>query len=161
MEIVKNEKCNNSVTITTSELTEFRNSKLPVITGSLWTYIPDKNLFLTRGYTSRAGNTYYQVIQASERLIVCYDIGEGYKHTFLNGIKIFGWNGRIPQLICSRKWGGLEWKIFNEKFAKSQTKLMLKNHIKTQLLLSGKYADEQNLLSMSESMINSLYRKIA
>lgn len=38
---------------------------------------------------------------------------------------------------------------------------MLKNHIKTQLQLSGKYADEQNLLSMSESMINSLYRKIA
>lgn len=38
---------------------------------------------------------------------------------------------------------------------------MLKNHIKAQLQLFGKYADEQNLLGMSESMINSLYRKIA
>lgn len=161
MEIVKNEKCSNNVTITTSELTEFRNSKLPVITGSLWTYIPDKNIFLTRGYTSRAGNTYYQVIQASERLIVCYDIGEGYKHTFLNGIKIFGWSGRTPRLICSRKWGGSEWIKFNENFARLQTKIMLKDHMATQLQLSGKYADEQNLLSMSESMINSLYRKIA
>ena len=67
---------------------------LPALSGSSLTYNPEKNVFLTLGYTSAAGNTYYKAIRFSNRLAVYYHIGEGYAHTFLNGITLFAWNGQ-------------------------------------------------------------------
>ena len=67
---------------------------LPALSGSSLTYNPEKNVYLTLGYTSAAGNTYYKAIRLSDRLAVYYHIGEGYAHTFLNGITLFAWNGR-------------------------------------------------------------------
>ena len=58
---------------------------LPALSGSSLTYNPEKNVYLTLGYTSTAGNTYYRAIRFSDRLAVFYHIGEGYAHTFLNG----------------------------------------------------------------------------
>lgn len=59
---------------------------LPALSGRSLTYNPEKNVYLTLGYTSAAGNTYYKAIRLSDRLAVYYHIGEGYAHTFLNGI---------------------------------------------------------------------------
>lgn len=59
---------------------------LPALSGSSLTYNPEKNVFLTCGYTSAAGNTYYKAIRISDRLAVYYNIGQGHTHTFLNGI---------------------------------------------------------------------------
>ena len=67
---------------------------LPALSGSSLTYNPEKNVYLTLGYTSTAGNTYYKAIRLSDRLAVYYHIGEGYAHTFLNGITLFAWNGQ-------------------------------------------------------------------
>ena len=41
---------------------------LPALSGSSLTYNPEKNVFLTCGYTSAAGNTYYKAIRISDRL---------------------------------------------------------------------------------------------
>ena len=54
---------------------------LPALSGSSFTYNPEKNVYLTLGYTSAAGNTYYKAIRLSDRLAVYYHIGEGYAHT--------------------------------------------------------------------------------
>ena len=58
---------------------------LPALSGSSLTYNAEKNVYLTLGYTSAAGNTYYRAIRLSDRLAVYYHIGQGYAHTFLNG----------------------------------------------------------------------------
>lgn len=61
---------------------------LPALSGSSLTYNAEKNVYLTLGYTSAAGNTYYRAIRLSDRLAVYYHIGQGYAHTFLNGITL-------------------------------------------------------------------------
>ena len=61
---------------------------LPALSGSTLTYNAEKNVFLTQAYTSLANNTYYKAIRVSDRLAVAYNIGEGYKYTFLNGITL-------------------------------------------------------------------------
>ena len=40
---------------------------LPALSGSSLTYNPEKNVFLTLGYTSAAGNTYYGALRLSKR----------------------------------------------------------------------------------------------
>ena len=67
---------------------------LPALSGSSISYNPEKNVYLTLGYTSAAGNTYYRAIRLSKRLAVYYHIGEGYARTFLNGITLFCWDGQ-------------------------------------------------------------------
>lgn len=61
---------------------------LPALSGSSLTYNLEKNVYLTLGHTSAAGNTYYKAIRLSNRLAVYYHIGEGYAYTFLNGITL-------------------------------------------------------------------------
>ena len=63
-------------------------SALPALSGSSVTYNAQNNIYLTNGYTSAAGNTYFQGIRLSDRIIVKYDIGQGYAHTFLNGVQV-------------------------------------------------------------------------
>ena len=78
---------------------------LPALSGSSLTYNPEKNMFLTPGYTSAAGYTYYKAIRLSDRLAVYYHIGEGYAHTFLNGITLFAWNGQKANIIAQKFLG--------------------------------------------------------
>ena len=47
------------------------------------------NAFLSTGYTSSAGNTYFNSIRVAEGILIKEDIGNGYKYAFLNGIKIY------------------------------------------------------------------------
>ena len=51
---------------------------LPALSGESLTYNAAKNVYLTLGYTSAAGNMYYQAVRFSNRLAVYYDIGQGY-----------------------------------------------------------------------------------
>lgn len=45
---------------------------LPALSGSSLTYNAEKNVYLTLGYTSAAGNTYYRAIRLSDRLAIYY-----------------------------------------------------------------------------------------
>ncbi len=47
------------------------------------------NAFITNGHTSFAGNTYIGVLRFAEGIIIKEDVGEGYAHTFLNGLRIY------------------------------------------------------------------------
>lgn len=78
---------------------------LPALSGNSLTYNAEKNVLLTLGYTSTAGNTYYKAIRLSNRLVVYYDLGQGHTHTFLNGITLFAWNGDKANIIAKKSWG--------------------------------------------------------
>lgn len=132
---------------------------LPALSGSSLTYNAEKNVYLTLGYTSAAGNTYYRAIRLSNRLAVYYDIGEGYARTFLNGITLFCWDGQKAKIIAQKFWGGYDWRCFTEQFAKEQSILMLKDFLTGQAKALGAQVSEQQMLSFSREMIEETQRK--
>lgn len=132
---------------------------LPALSGEQVTYNAAKNVFLSQGYTSAAGNMYYKAIRLSNRLIVYYDLGQGYIHTFLNGIKLFAWDGQKAQLIAQKYWGGDNWRKFDEYFAKEQSILMLKVFLEGQLRLQGAHVSDQELSCFARSMVEETQRK--
>ncbi len=126
---------------------------LPALSGESITYNAAKNVFLSHGYTSAAGNMYYKVIRLSNRLIVYYDLGQGYAYTFLNGIKLYCYDGQKANLIAQRNWGGCDYRIFNEQFAKEQSILMLKGFLEGQLRLQGAHISNLELTSFARSIV--------
>jgi hypothetical protein len=49
----------------------------------------NQNTFISQGYTSAAGNTYFNAFRLFQDFIIKEDVGQGWWHTFLNGIKIY------------------------------------------------------------------------
>lgn len=134
--------------------------ELPALSGESLTYNASKNVFLTQGFTSAAGNMYYRAIRLSDRLAVYYDLGQGYAYTFLNGIKLFCWDGNQAKLIAQKYWGGCDYRVFNEQFAKEQSILMLKDYLAGQLKTQGAYVSDQEMLAFSRGMIEETQRKL-
>ena len=132
---------------------------LPALSGESLTYNAAKNVFLSQGYTSAAGNMYYKAIRLSNRLMVYYDLGQGYLHTFLNGIKLYCFDGQRANLIAQKYWGGSDYRIFNEYFAKEQSILMLKGFLEGQLKLQGARVSEQELSNFARGMVEETQRK--
>ena len=132
---------------------------LPALSGEQVTYNAAKNVFLTLGYTSAAGNMYYKAVRLSNRLVVYYELGQGYIHTFLNGIKLFAFDGQKANLIAQKCWGGCDYRIFNEQFAKEQSILMLKGFLEGQLRLQGTHVSDQELACFARSMVEETQRK--
>lgn len=138
----------------TSNLPAMIEKNLPAFSNSSLTYNAARNMYLTQGYTSAAGNTYYQAIKASDKLIVAMQIGEGYYYTFLNGIKLFCWDGNKPVLIGQKAWGGCDnWVRYSDYFALNQSVGMLKDYLSSQLKLQGVQADESQLLEYSRNLL--------
>lgn len=142
----------------TTALTRIAAKALPALSGASVTYNPEKNVYLTLGYTSAAGNNYYKAVRFSDRLAVHYDIGEGYAYTFLNGITLFAWDGNKAVIIGKKIWGGSgNWVGFSEQFAKEQTIQMLRNYLEGQAKAVGQGISEQQLLLFSRQMVEELH----
>jgi len=132
---------------------------LPALSGESITYNAAKNVFLSQGYTSAAGNMYYKAVRLSNRLMVYYDLGQGYAYTFLNGIKLYCFDGQKANLIAQKCWGGCDYRIFNEHFAKEQSILMLRGFLEGQLRLQGLHVSDQELTNFARGMIEETQRK--
>ena len=132
---------------------------LPALSGEQVTYNAAKNVFLSQGYTSAAGNMYYKAIRLSNRLIVYYDLGQGYAYTFLNGIKLFCFDGQKADLIAQKHWGGSDYRVFNEQFAKEQSILLLSNFLAGQIKAQGAQVSNQEIFSFAYNLIEETQRK--
>ena len=117
---------------------------LPAMSGSQVTYSQRSNIVLSSGYTSAAGNTYFQGIRLSDRIIINYDFGQGWKYLFLNGIRIYGYDGRNKQLISSKSYNCT---VFSEQFAKIQCQNMIIEYLSGQMKLMGNMNVSQSQLS--------------
>lgn len=140
-------------------LIQIASKALPALSGSSLTFNPEKNVYLTLGYTSAAGNTYYQAVRFSDRLAVYYHIGQGYAYTFLNGISLFCWDGQKAKIIGQKFWGGNNWKCFSEKFAREQSILMLKEFLQGQVKALGQHVNEEQIISFARQMIEDTQQK--
>ncbi len=144
---------------TSNNLALVASRVLPTLSGAQLTYNVEKNIFLTMGYTSQAGNTYYRAIRLSPRLAVFYNIGEGYKYTFLNGITLFAFDGYKPRIIGQRTWGGYDWVAFSENFARQQSILMVHDFLQGQMRMLNVPCSEQQLMDMSRQLIAETEQK--
>ena len=132
---------------------------LPALSGESITYNAAKNVFLSMGYTSAAGNIYYRAIRLSNRLIVYYDLGQGYIHTFLNGIKLYCFDGQKANLIAQKYWGGYDYRIFDEESAMEECVFMLSQFLMGQLKAQGTHVNNQEVFSYAYDMIEETQRK--
>ena len=132
---------------------------LPALSGSTLTYNAEKNLFLTVGYTSAAGNTYFDAIRLSDRIAVYCSIGQGYFYTFLNAIKVFCWDGIKPRLIGQRSFGGFgNWVCFSESFVRQKTIEIVKDFLHGQTKLAGQVVSEPQLSRFTEQLVDDLHK---
>ena len=145
--------------MTNTALQAIVTKALPALSGEQVTYNAAKNVFLSQGYTSAAGNMYYKAIRLSNRLVVYYDLGQGYLHTFLNGIKLYCFDGQKASLIAQKYWGGYDYRIFSEQFAKEQSILMLKGFLEGQMKLQGAHVSDQELSGFARSMVEETQHK--
>lgn len=138
----------------TKNLSRVVEAALPALSGSSVTYNTQKNIFLTSGYTSAAGNTYYQGIRASDRIAIKYNIGQGYLHTFLNGIEVYGYDGQNAKLIGSRSYYCY---YFNECNAKNEAIGIVKDYIIGQAKLLETTIEPYKLEEFSRQIVNGAY----
>lgn len=136
-----------------SSIENISSTLLPALTRSRLTYNPEKNVFLTLGYTSAAGNTYYSALRLSDRIAVFYHLGQGYCYTFLNGITLFCWDGTQAKIIARRFWGGNDWVCFSEEYARSQSISMLAEYLAGQVKAMGMFVSEEQLSNEAERLI--------
>ena len=129
---------------------------LPALSGKSLTYNAEKDLYLTTGCTSMAGNTYFRAICFSPRLAVYYHIVEGYACTFLNGITLYCWEGSKPKMIAQKFFNC---NPFSESSAREQTLDLLKSYLGDKAKMLGQNVTDQQLLDCSRQLVDELQCK--
>ena len=71
----------------------------------------------------------------------------------MNGIKLFCWDGQKARLIAQKYWGGYDWRVFSEQFAKEQSILMLKDYLAGQLKIQGAQVSDREMTAFARNMI--------
>jgi len=72
------------------------------------------NAFISQGYTSMAGNTYFNAVRFAEGVVIKEDVGQGYCRSFLNGLRIYSLKDKT--LLVDRKYNS----FFYNKYAIKQ-----------------------------------------
>lgn len=139
-----------------TELSRVVESSLPALSGSSLTYNSQNNIFLTTGYTSAVGNTYFQGIRLSNRIIVKTDIGQGYAYTFLNGISVYGFNGREKKLIGSRSFYN---NCYSEYSVMKNAKEIVMEYMRSQAKMLGAQLDTGQLEEFSRLLVVETYKQ--
>ena len=133
-----------------TSLSTIVNRALPAVSNSSVTYNADRNMFLTDGYTSAAGNTYFQGIHLSNRLAIVFDIGVGYAYTFLNGMKLYCFDGTQKKLIGSRFYSS---RCYCDSFARKEAAKILSEYMKSQARLMGTCISDSLLEEFAKNQV--------
>ena len=113
-------------------------------------YSEAANAFLTTGYTSNAGNTYFNAVRFAEGIIIKEDIGEGYAYTFLNGIRIYSL--RNKELLAEKSYHS---KIYSKQKVRNESIEMLMDVLSEAAEREGYYL---NIAQAKESVSNIIDR---
>lgn len=82
--------------------TEIMINNLSAIVQGTTRFSDTANAFLSEGYVSAANNTYFNALRFAEGIIIKEDVGQGYAHTFLNGLRIYSLKDRV--LLADRTY---------------------------------------------------------
>lgn len=114
----------------TTEISLFQ--KFGLTTKGNFKYSEEANAFLGNGYTSYAGNTYFNEIRFMEGILIKEDVGQGYAHTFLNGIRIF--DIKTKALLCEKSY---HCTYYSTSLLKNEVKTMLSDLLLTSAKKEG------------------------
>lgn len=123
------------------------------MSGSGVTYNEKHNIFLSDGYTSAAGNTYFQGIRLNDRLLVKYDFGQGYAYLFLNGIRLYCHDGNGWKEFSARSYYCCCW---SEAYARQECVSMLRDFLLTQAKKLGQPIGQSLADDFATAMIRSV-----
>lgn len=140
-----------------TSLSRIVESTLPALSGSKVSYNRNSNMFETERYTSAAGNSYYQGILLSDRIIINFDLGRGYAYLFLNGIRVYGFNGQEKRLLGTRSY---YCRTFNKDYALRETCEIVTEYMKGQMKLQNLQCDESQLKQFSKQVVESTYSQM-
>lgn len=130
---------------------------MPALSGSSVSYNRGSNMLQTQGYTSAAGNTYYQGILVSDRIVVNYNLSQGYLYLFLNGIRVYGYNGREKRLIGSRSYYCC---CFNKQYAMRETIGIICDYMKSQIRQMNAHCDDEQVLQFATRLVEETNSKM-
>ena len=118
-------------------------SALPSFCAHGVTYNDIAKMFLTPAWVSQAGNAYQEGLRISDKIAVTYNIGHGYAHTFLNGIRIFRYEQGKTVLISEREFYNYCW---SENGVKHETAMLLAEYISNQCKMLGQGAPDMHIV---------------
>ena len=139
-----------------SALSNFVNQMLPVASSSNLSYNASRNMYLTQGYTSGMGHTYFQGIQLSDRVAVVYNVGRGgygSNPLFLNGVTVYCFDGKDKKLIGS--WSPASWEFYSDSLARRVATELLFNYLQSQVKLQGSVIDTSVLKDFADAQIKA------
>ena len=113
-------------------------------------YSEQVNAFITAGYTSAAGNTYFNTIRFAEGIVLKEDVGQGWAYTFLNGLKIYSL--RDKTLLADRYFHS---RIYSRYAVKTEAVDMLFNVLKVAAKKEGLFLDKKQARKEIEKIIDS------
>lgn len=119
------------------------------LVNSNFSYSEVANAFLSTGYTSSAGNTYFNSIRVAEGILIKEDVGQGYAHTFLNGIKIYSIKDKT--LLADKSFNNVR---YNKERIKIEAKKLLLNMLEDSSLLEGYTFDYNKSEEIIEQLLN-------
>lgn len=137
--------------MTNNSLIVAAKSALPSLANNV-TYNDAAKMFLSPGYTSAAGNTYQEGVRLSRFLAVDYSIGHGWRHSFLNGVKLYIWDNNKPKLVAHRCFSSY---YLSQDAINRETVRIVKEHLKSSCKVLGLgNATDSELTKLSEALVS-------
>jgi len=112
------------------------------------------NAFLSTGYTSQEGNTYFNSIRVAEGILIKEDVGVGYARTFLNGLQIYSIKDKT--LLVDRTFNCL---FYSKQTVKSKAKKMIIDVLREASISQGLYFDENNASSIIDRVLDKAIKE--
>ena len=126
-------------------------SKIGINTG-LVSYSKEANAFLTSGYTSCAGNTYYNVVRIANGLAIIGGFGDGKFYTFLNSLRIYSLKDQT--LIAERRFGSY---VHSNSAEKGEIKSMLLAALKEAAKSQGWTFNEKEAMKEIKQVVDECF----
>lgn len=137
--------------MTTNSLIVAAKSAFPSLANNV-TYNDAAKMFLSPGYTSAAGNTYQEGLRLSRYLAVDYSIGHGWRHSFLNGVKLYIWDNNKPKLVANRTFSCY---YLSQDAINYETERIVKEHLKSTCKVLGiGNATDSELTKLSKALVS-------
>jgi hypothetical protein len=119
-------------------------------------------MFVTTGYTSGMGHTYFQGIQLSDRVAVVCNIGRGgwgSNPHFLNGVTVYCFDGREKKIIG--KWTPATYAFYCDSLVQRVATELLYNYLKSQIKIQGVLINDSDLRSFATAQISAAANSVS
>ena len=122
------------------------------LVGTNYNFSELANAFLSLGYTSNAGNTYFDSVRFAEGIVIKEGVGEGYARTFLNSLRIYSVKDKT--IIAEANF---HCHFYSKEDVKRQAKLLLKRALKEAALAMGQIFNELKAEQVISDLINKAF----